>query len=766
MPSTILTSAIMSPGYSAAVVAGTANARAEVAGLTAAGILVFLTAVDAAAAEAGLRWLRDPVGLDRQARALLRLVTPGAYYWPDGEVRMPLDAALDDSGLAAVRRIVEEVLSRGAPAGSSCVEDGAGFVGISTAGALSPDLVQGIWTLCGENDIALGVEGLDLEANPSSSAPSHQVTVLAPELPSTAWYTAITRAERIDPRSLLLVMRPDEAGHVSLEAFRTRLADDRRRLGAEGPIPECVVDPTAEDAGIHAPDGHVLAPRIAVPSTVHFIERWSESNRRYVREHYWRATEAARTNRERAGRLLGGLEAGRYARARDLVRLASLEGGDRVFDDYSGAVCFDPGFYEFAVPVTTGDRAVDGLIGELLTYFDDKLNEMPFDRPLLRRRLFTNSLVLLRGDAYYANLKQVPPWERADDYMGEARALDVLFRKLRSQGTFNSAVAACLRGGDATRSGWKLLLGALDQARNLGLILLSVASHRWRDSHRQTDDRDLLSAATNLVRIYYRVMLGDTDLTGADLAQAVIAGAGRAVSELSALREDEETRARGSDWYDPDRPIRSWREADDPYENLLLGLLAVDGLDEGANAVALGMFWGGVELPIVADVAAGLLCRSLRSWGFLSHGRYSSAAMQEGNHFCDLSTSGWRDIAALCEGGTGKVLLLDDNALSGGTLESARDLLLGHGLTNVETWVVRFSGERREGQMRMDKGGTVEPAYMDKRLKGFLGETPYARSYSRKRYESPVGIFNTARSRILRYLHNNSFASKFEREGF
>lgn len=68
--------------------------------------------------------------------------------------------------------------------------------------------------------------------------------------------------------------------------------------------------------------------------------------------------------------------------------------------------------------------------------------------------------------------------------------------------------------------------------------------------------------------------------------------------------------------------------------------------------------------------------------------------------------------------------------------------------------------------MRMAQGGIVHPAYLRERLNGFLGETPYARSYSRKHYQSPVGVFNTARSRILRYLHNNGFASIYEREGF
>ncbi|PSJ19295.1 hypothetical protein CVH10_23600, partial [Halomonas sp. ND22Bw] len=80
--------------------------------------------------------------------------------------------------------------------------------------------------------------------------------------------------------------------------------------------------------------------------------------------------------------------------------------GERLFDDYSGGVCFDPGFYEFDLRQTTGDRDVDGLRDRLLEYFDAKIENMPFDRPLLRRRMFTNSLVLLRGEGYYANLKE------------------------------------------------------------------------------------------------------------------------------------------------------------------------------------------------------------------------------------------------------------------------------------------------------------------------------------------------------------------------
>ncbi|KQT93317.1 hypothetical protein ASG60_08060 [Methylobacterium sp. Leaf469] len=763
-PATVLTSVLMSPAVSAAVATGSTPERAEVVRLVKAGVLVFLTACEARSADAVVAWMRAPEGVAEGDGVLLRVVTPGAYLWPRDTVPMPLGAALDDQGLATVRGIVEALVEEVNVAGM-VPEVGAGFVCIGAGGALPSELVGQIWHRCARADIALGLEGRTLEANPSLDGQG-RVTVVAPETPSEAWFTAVTRAERIDPRSLLIVRRMGEAEHASLDAFRSLLSTARKALDVPGAPPECVADASGSECAVLVPADHVLAPRIAVPSDVHFIERWTEANRSYVREHYWRATETGRSNRRAAEGILVKLEPKRHARAADLVRLAGLDDGRRMFDDYSGAVCFDPGYYEFEIPRPTDDRAVDMLVRELREYFDDKLGAMPFDRPLLRRRLYTNSLVLLRGDAYYANLKQIPPWEKADDYIHEAEVLEALFRRLLGEVWFDGAVRACAEGGSKTEKCWKLLVGTMDQARNLGLVLYSVAAHRWRDNRRQTEQRDLLSAATGLVKAYYRVLLGDAELTATDLAQEIISGAIRAASELRALRSDEENRARSADWYDPDKPIRNWREADDPYENLLLGLLAVEGIGERDDTVALGLFWGGVELPVVAAVAAEVTGKRLATWGFLSHGRYSSAASQDGDHFCDLSNSCWSDIAGLGRADTGKVLLMDDNALSGGTLESARDLLFRRGVTEVETWVVRFSGERREGQMRMDKGGTVEPAYMDRRLKGFLGETPYARSYSRKRYESPVGVFNTARSRILRYLHNNSFASKFEREGF
>ncbi len=98
-------------------------------------------------------------------------------------------------------------------------------------------------------------------------------------------------------------------------------------------------------------------------------------------------------------------------------------------------------------------------------------------------------------------------------------------------------------------------------------------------------------------------------------------------AELEVLARSEGERANESGWYEPGEPIRGWREADTPYKNLLTSLLAMDGRPtDRADLAALGMFCGCVDLPILAAVAADAKGGRLRTYGFMRHGRYRSAA--------------------------------------------------------------------------------------------------------------------------------------------
>lgn len=708
------------------------------------GITLFLTAISADEIASLVAWYTSQ---QSDLRTNVRVITPARFYWPGGMVRLPFQTRVPEEAARSVVNDLDAVIKTVLPSASVTCDATDGHLSVVGPRTLPEGLPLQLWTTGNQIDETIGID-------PESALEAYHLhddvweTVIGPVKPSTSWDDVLSFVERFKPANVYVVPEDGE----SVEAFKRHFWKDE---------PQGVADrPKASDEDL------IFAPRLAAPSLIHFIRQWSDTNRRYVRQSYWNATTTARDDLAKAEGRLKNLDKTRYRRAETLVDLAHGNGGHRLLDDYSGAICFAPGFYEFELPSSTGNRAVDELVQILLEYFDKKLDDMPFDRPLLRRRLFSNSLVLLRGEGYYANLKQIPPWERAKDYIKEADALVDTFRKLEEiKGGIDAALEQCIGGGNNFTPAWKLLIGAFDQARNLGLIMLSVGLHLWRESDRKRVDENLIGHSTRLVIAYYKLLLGDVDLKGRSICTEIVNACIKAKSELERLDKQESDRAKNSDWYEPGRPIRGWREADNPYENLLVALLAADSVSTSKSA-ALGIFWGGTELPIAAKVAGDALGKPIEKYGFISRGRYSSAAEQDDKFYCDLATGQIERLEKLRGFQSSTVLLLDDNALSGQTLESARDLLLKGGLELVETWVVRFSGERREGQMRMADSGIVHPAYLEGRLKGFLGETPYARSYSRKDYASPVGVFNTARSRILRYLHNNGFASVFEREGF
>ncbi len=761
----IVTDVLLGPSLSQeAATSGRGALRSAVASLMKEGAGVILTAVYAEQARQVETWYRDEVEGFPLAKAMLRFVTPGAFRWPGGLLRLPTATAIPSDAVARARAIVLANMPIDRSDVSIDTEATSDFLCLRSDKPLDPIWIERIWTLCNSEETLLASDPDVLETVVTKGV---HYTVLAPEPPPAPWMNVV-RAEGIDPRRLLVLACADDAASGALMEFKRKLDELAGGLaaGADAP-PVRTVDPADPAGPMGAGAGFVIAPRISAPSTVHFVERWSEVNQKYVRENLWRATKAARTNEAAAAALLKGLDPSRFARAADVPILAARDAGERLLDDYCGGVCFDPGYYEFELP----GRLLTGPAGHLRTallgYFDAKLEEMPFDRPLLRRRLFTNSLVLLRGEAYYTNLKQLSPWARAQGYADEAGALKELFRGLKRDTDVDAALRyAIADNSDAARDLWKLLLGACDQARNLGLAMLSVAAHRWGGSAKPDYDENLVRQAVALVQAYYAVLLGDLEKCTSTLFDQLMQSAVICADELKDFATQEEGRARSADWYDPGAPIRGWREADNPYENLLMSMLAVKDLPADAPTAALGMFWGGVELPIVAQVAADALGAALKATGFIRYGRYSSAATREDGYFCDLSTGRWRPLSDLVQEGATRAMVLDDNALSGRTLETARDMLIQAGVMDVETWVVRFSGERREGQMRMNGGGIVQPAYLQGRLRGFLHETPYARSYSKKQYQSPVGVFDTARSRVLRYLHNNGFASMYDREGF
>lgn len=113
------------------------------------------------------------------------------------------------------------------------------------------------------------------------------------------------------------------------------------------------------------------------------------------------------------------------------------------------------------------------------------------------------------------------------------------------------------------------------------------------------------------------------------------------------------------------------------------------------------------------------------------------------------------------------VVVFDDNSLSGRTIEKVlEDLFREHQAVPNAVYLTRISGERRYDQMRMPGHGMLNPKVVGSFIRGHLGETPFARAWSRDQYENPIGVFSLARRRVLELLFVNSSVDRFEREGF
>lgn len=427
--------------------------------------------------------------------------------------------------------------------------------------------------------------------------------------------------------------------------------------------------------------------------------------------------------------------------------------GKLPLDPHSGAVAFSGAEWRAVC-----ELKVSGVRDTLIRYFTEKLpNYWQEDRPCALRVLYTPTKVLLRGEAYYANMRNVSPLDR----------LDTILHELVSWCEITHQVTQEEVDGDLVL--WRLSLGFADQLRNIALQLFSFvhtveeipvfaqvsASHLIGDG--KSGAHGLLSAAING---YYGLLLGGVDDATLELERAQRI-AKDCMPKLEAMVQSLRSALKDGDRQSIGPLVRRWREADNPGENARTAALAVASLSSCNYAVGIG--WGGIELPLVyAYLASRARPREqvttyIASW---SHYRTPTKSVK---WYCfpdhAMGAQPQSDV---------EIVVFDDNTLSGVTLEHIRDELVLMGCQKPHLFVTRFSGERRLAQMQMFDHGSVDPELMGQDIRGFLGETPFARSWSTKHkdYKSPIGVFSLARRRILECIHNNSTVELYDREGF
>jgi hypothetical protein len=417
-----------------------------------------------------------------------------------------------------------------------------------------------------------------------------------------------------------------------------------------------------------------------------------------------------------------------------------------VFDHRSGAICFDT--YDWIINVTSGRLGTKW--NSIVEYFTEQLEpRWQQDRPNYKRVLAPASKMILRGEDYYANLRNAYPLRRLKDIVDN----------------LNSAVGLVSEDlfAYATQSQWKLSLGVLDQIRN-GALQFAWFEHRLPTVSfcKRLHSNELAVAMLRFLNcasyLYYSVLAGKRPNNPSEIKRLWLDVRGHLNQILEQMGNGEVPHV--DEHVEIVKLIRRWREADHPGENLLVTLQALEESSKATAAVGIG--WGGIELPVVFR-QLGSLCGKKLIPVFAAHfSRYSKSGQRQAPLLCPLSEDA--DPKQLRNA---RVVIFDDNALSGATIQGVVEYLFVEYAARPESiYLTRVSGERRYDQMRMKGHGVLNPELMGGLIKGWLGETPFSRAWSREVYENPIGVFSLARRRILELLFSNSSADRFDREGF
>jgi hypothetical protein len=422
-----------------------------------------------------------------------------------------------------------------------------------------------------------------------------------------------------------------------------------------------------------------------------------------------------------------------------------------VFDHRSGAISFDPYEWESLRSSMRSEPTWSDVIG----FFEEVIEE-PWqrDRPNYRRILATPTKILLRGEEYYANLRNISPVRRLRDLFDNTSML--LGRVKPAMFSFRD------------KAQWKLTLGVLDQLRNVALQWAWFEHQVCKVTPFANEpapelSRKAIEFLDHVAFVYYATLAGRRNEGAARLTSLLEVGR-LLTHELEAILSQIEGRIQcwrtdlAEAHLRATKLIRRWREADHPGENLFIALQALADFPE--TKIGVGVGWGGIELPVVYRQVAALSDRGALSVYAVPLSVYGrSSTSPEARPLSPETTPA--DLLGQ------HIVVFDDNSLSGRTIEAVLEYLFAeHQVVPNGVYVTRISGERRYDQMRMRRHGMLNPEVVGPFIRGHLGETPFARAWSRDEYENPIGVFSLARRRILELLFVNSSVDRFEREGF
>lgn len=207
------------------------------------------------------------------------------------------------------------------------------------------------------------------------------------------------------------------------------------------------------------------------------------------------------------------------------------------------------------------------------------------------------------------------------------------------------------------------------------------------------------------------------------------------------------------------KDFRAYREIDNFAENFVTCYLSLKNNKDISNKGFCGLSYGGIELPIIMKS----INDEIKDVSILKFNKnvtgYSKKQSLELRFFDIFNVGGIKQIGIDKDK---KYILLDDNLLTGKTMQLALTSLYDIKINVDKIVVVRYPGVNRISQMFMPNHGAVDYRYFFDFIEGLYFPSPYSwrDPNSLNPYEDSLGVFDLNRRKIIECLAKNGDYSK------
>lgn len=380
------------------------------------------------------------------------------------------------------------------------------------------------------------------------------------------------------------------------------------------------------------------------------------------------------------------------------------------------------------------------------------------DKNSLMYSLRDNDSFLLRGSkTYYYLLSQ------RNNYINNGKEEDFTSLGAIKQWMSNyidftfKSINAVLNSEINDNVNQKMIIGILDSIRNYNLIFLNYEIKKLTD---KTLFINLESKQNSSINNKYNLLVKIDKMISDICLKEQYALTKKDI--ISILKNTVEIMANDFALFnvntlekDYSKDFRAYREIDNFIHNYINSVLSIEksGVDF-EDALFCGLCYGGLELPIIFKI----LNPNNENIGILNFSKnVSGYSKKQSSELRTFNVDKCGGIELIDIDKNKKVILMDDNLLTGKTIQLASSVMCDLGMDVEKISIVRYPSINRIDQMFLPHHGAVNLNQFFDYIVGLTFPSPYSFRdlNSRNIYEDSLGVFDLNRKKIIECLYKN-----------